>query len=302
MSKIGVINFSPSVAYQISENFAVGTALNMYYGMFDLKRLAGVYPYNEQGDMKAFQYSESSNGIGISAAFSMKYNINEQISTGLTLRLPTKVTMSGEAENDAMTIAGMPYGLNVPGKSDFDRDVTWPLWLGFGISFKPCSMTTLTFDAQYSQWSELDYLETKFKDENWKYFASHHEENLFVLDWEDKTQIRFGIRRMINEALAIYGGYYYDPAPAPDNRLNILFPSSTNHVATTGFGYTFGNMEIDFGMEYLFGAERDVDIATKWFDDNNDGVVDTSEVKVMNQPGKHKLDVFAFSLGWGIHF
>jgi long-chain fatty acid transport protein len=302
MSKIGVINFSPALAYQIDEYLSFGTAFNIYYGMFELKRLAGVYPYNQQGDVKAFQYSEESDGIGISATFSMMYKMNEKFSTGVTLRLPTKCSMSGEAKNDAMTIAGMQYGLTVPGKSDFDRDVTWPLWLGVGFSYKLCSKTTLTFDAQYSQWSELDYLETKFDDVNWKNFASHHDENLFLLDWEDKTQIRFGIRRMVNDALAIYGGYYYDPAPAPDSRLNILFPSSTNHVATTGFGYTFGKMEIDFGMEYLFGAKRDVKIATKWYDDNSNNQVDSGEVKLMNQPGKHHLDVFAFSLGWGIHF
>jgi long-chain fatty acid transport protein len=291
MSKIAVINFSPALAYQLNENLSVGTALNIYYGMFDLKRLQWMkVEHPETGDIitnDAYQYSEQSDGIGISATFSMKYNVNEKISTGLTLRLPTKVTMSGDAENDGMEFAGAPK------KSDFDRDVTWPLWLGFGVSYQLCPKTTLTFDAQYSQWSELDYLETEFKDENWKTITSHHDENLFVLDWEDKTQIRFGVRRMINEAMAIYGGYYYDPAPAPDNRLNILFPSSTNHVATTGFGYTFGNMEIDFGMEYLFGAERDVEADFKTYGD---------ELKLMNQPGKHHLDVFAFSLGWGIHF
>ena len=78
-------------------------------------------------------------------------------------------------------------------------------------------------------------------------------------------------------------GYYYDPAPAPDETLNVLFPSSTNHVGTIGVGHTFGKYTVNAAAEYLFGAERDVEQGSH------------------NQvPGIHHLDVFAFSIGFGM--
>ena len=64
---------------------------------------------------------------------------------------------------------------------------------------------------------------------------------------------------MVTPETAIRFGYYYDPAPAPDETLNILFPSSTNHVGTLGFGHSFGKYRIDAALEYLFGADRDIE-------------------------------------------
>ena len=57
--------------------------------------------------------------------------------------------------------------------------------------------------------------------------------------------IRFGGEYMVTPETAIRFGYYYDPAPAPDKTLNILFPSSTNHVGTLGFGQSFGKYRVD---------------------------------------------------------
>jgi long-chain fatty acid transport protein len=51
MSKIGVINISPAIAYQATEQLSIGVAFNIFYGMFDLKR-----PVVAGGN--GYQYSE----------------------------------------------------------------------------------------------------------------------------------------------------------------------------------------------------------------------------------------------------
>jgi len=107
----------------------------------------------------------------------------------------------------------------------------------------------------------------------------------FILKWKDATQIRLGVEYDVNEAWAVRGGYYYDPAPAPDETVNILFPSSTNHVLTGGFGWTSETWMVQGGLEYLFGAERDIEMNAE-----ND------------MPGKHQMDIFAWSLGVGYAF
>ena len=84
----------------------------------------------------------------------MKYVFSEQFEAGASFRLATKVAMSGTAENPLFpALPSIPDAGIMPGplKSDFDRDVTWPLWIGGGIIYKPTTCLTLALDDQYSQ-------------------------------------------------------------------------------------------------------------------------------------------------------
>jgi len=270
MSRIGVINFSPAVAYKVSDNFSLGLAVNIFYGMFDMDR-AAVIPM-----VGAFQYSESSSGLGFGVTLGALYNVNENLSLGLSFRTKTNVTMSGTAKNPAFA------GMGGPKESDFDRDVAWPMWIAAGVAYKPTDNLTFTFDAQMSQWSKSeDVFKTKFKNAVWAGATSASGDDTFILGWEDKTQIRLGAEYKVSNDLALRAGYYNDPAPAPDETLSILFPSSSNNVVTGGLGYKLNTVCVEFGLEYLIGAERDVNPTTE------------------NMPGKHQMDILAFSLGVG---
>ena len=272
MSKIGVINIAPAVAYEFSEKLSLGVAANIYYGMFDLKRPAVIE------NVGVFQYDESSTGLGYGATIGLMFRPNEAVNFGLTYRTATEVAMEGEAENPAFGAMG------AEAKSDFDRDVTWPLWLGAGFAFHLSEKVTVTCDAQYSRWSSVDKFVTEFDDATWAATTEATGDNEFILKWKDAIQYRLGWEYQMKPCFALRGGYYYDPAPAPQETLNILFPSSTNSVLTGGFGYTKGKLDIDFGLEYLFGYERNA-IATEH-----------------SMPGNHQMDVFAYSLGIGYRF
>ncbi len=78
------------------------------------------------------------------------------------------------------------------------------------------------------------------------------------MHWSSKSQIRFGAEYKIN-SLAIRGGYYWDPAPAPDRTMNILLPNYDFNVVTFGLGYSLNGLQLDFAVEYLKGKERDID-------------------------------------------
>ena len=41
--------------------------------------------------------------------------------------------------------------------------------------------------------------------------------------------------------------------------MNVLIPSYDFNVLTFGVGYATGNLQLDFGIEYLMGSERSVD-------------------------------------------
>ncbi len=280
MSKIGVVNISPAVSFALSDQLSLGAAVNVYYAMFDMERPATLR--DQTGQVVGFaQYSESSTGLGYGITFGALFQVNKMISVGASFRTKTNVTMSGEAENPGMAAAG------VETKSDFDRDVAWPMWIAGGVAVRPTDNLTFTFDLQWSQWSASEEtFKTEFKNATWAAGAQATGDDTFKLFWEDALQIRLGAEYKLNDAFTLRGGYYNDPAPAPDKTYNILFPSISYNAFTAGGTMTFGNVNIDAGFEYLLGSERE--IPTGKYEDA--------------VPGTHNMNIFAFSIGAGFSF
>lgn len=265
LSLIGAVVISPTFAYQVNNDFSVGLAINITYAMFDLKQPG------------ATQFEEESTGLGYGATIGLKYNVNEQLSLGASFRLATEVAMSGTAKNPGLA------AFNAPTETDFDRDVTWPMWIAGGLAYKVNDNFTVTADAQYSQWSELDNLKATYDNATWQAVMSGSGNDELDLQWDDAVQIRVGGEYMLSEATALRAGYYYDPAPAPDETQNVLIPSSTNNVFTFGIGHDLGKYRVDLAAEYLLGEERNV-----------------AAIAANSQPGKHQLDIFAFGISFGM--
>lgn len=260
-SQIGVISISPTVSIKATEQLSFGMAVNIYYAMFDLSKPAG-----------SVQYTENSNGLGFGLTFGGLFKINDIISIGATFKTKAEVTMKGDA-----TIPGM-----TPTTSEFERKVSWPMWVGGGVAVKPMDNLVLTLDAQWSQWSKSeDVLTAKYTDPTWNAAMTASGGDKMTLHWKDCFQIRFGAEYWLSPDIAVRLGYYYDPAPAPDETVNILFPSSTNHAPTFGFTYKFHNFHIDVAGEYLIGGKRSIDPSGH------------------NMPGEHQLNTLAFTMGIG---
>ncbi len=274
MSKIAVINFSPAVSYKVNDQLSLGVALNVFYGMFDLKRPGGA----------GQQYSESSSGIGVGATIGALYKPIDILSIGFSYRTKTNVKMKGDAENPYMTL--IP-GLGAPAKSDFDRDVAWPMWIAGGIAVNVTPQLVFTADVQFSQWSKSsDEFITQFKDPKWVAALTPSGQNKFILHWKDATQIRFGTEYTFSPVFQLRGGFYIDPAPATDERYNILFPNISYNVVTLGGSYTINHFVLDAGIEYLIGKDREISAAA------NPNAM----------PGTHGMNIFAWSFGIGYTF
>ena len=271
-SKIGVIDFSPAVAYKLSEQFSFGVAANIYYGMFEMDK------YIPEDEMDT---SQELSGLGYGAALGLKFKVNDKLSFGLSYKTPVKIAFEGDGE---MISEGVT--------TDWDNvtaDVEWPTWFGFGSAYKVKDNWTITFDVQYSNWGALEEVVEEIEFIH-PLAGQMTMKDTLHMEWEDAVQIRLGTEYNVNESFSILGGYYYDPAPAPDKTNNVLFPSSTNHVITTGCVYSKNKIYVKLGIEYLLGAERDIsdDLTLEGFKNA--------------QPGKHKMDIFAFSFGLGYKF
>ena len=279
-SKIGLVSISPSFAFMLNEQISLGAALNINYGMFDVAMHAGsaevpISP-TQIISVDLGQYEESMSGWGYGATIGLLVKPSEKISLGATLKTASTVSFEGEAEISGFTLLGFPS------TSDLERDVTWPMWLAGGIAFRPIDGLTLTADIQYTNWSALEKLETDYKDTYWQIIMGQKGEDKRDFYWKNATQIRFGAEYMVSSALALRGGFYIDPAPVPDRTMNVLIPSYDFNVFTFGLGYNMNGLQLDFGMEMLFGKDREIDYYKT--------VIDPEYESAM--PGVHGMKIF----------
>jgi len=248
-SFIASISLAPSIAVQLTDQLFLGAAVNINYGLFKMDRWAGVMFVNPPGFyFNPGQQTLDVKGWGFGATVGLLYKPVEQVSIGVTYRTQTKMKMSGSLEMTNMGVLGLPVS------SGTKMDVTSPMWLAGGISFKPVPELILSFDAHYTNWGKVGTIPLVFDDDLWAENLAG--ESLEML-WKDKIQLRGGVEYSFGN-LAIRGGYYYDPAPAPDETLNVLIPSFTFNSFAGGFGYKTGGLRVDVGFEYLMGQKRTI--------------------------------------------
>jgi long-chain fatty acid transport protein len=248
-SKVGVFSLSPLIAVKLNEWLSVGATLNINKGNFNLKMPAGVADLGE-GAVDLGQYEENMNGWGFGATFGVLAKPVDKLGIGLTVRTPSTVSFKGSARMSYLSL----YGL--ADTSDLKRKITWPLWIGGGVSFRPVDRLLLSADVHWTQWSKLDRITTEYLETAWAMFMLEGGLDSVSLNWKNATQIRFGAEYALNAATALRAGYYNDPAPGPFTTMNLLLPTHTYNAFSLGVGKTVGDLQLDFGLEYLAGKDR----------------------------------------------
>jgi long-chain fatty acid transport protein len=274
--------------------------LNINYGIFDLARHAGTV--ENVGTQDLGQYYENASGWGYGATLGILARPFDFLSAGLTVRTASTIRFNGEARISnlqAFNLGAWP----VNPTSGLEREVTWPIWIAAGVAFYPTSDLTLTADVHYTQWSytknvpygtgDIDqgtggHLKVDYKDKFWMMAVP----NLSAFHWEDSLQLRFGLEYRI-KALAVRGGYYWDPSPAPDRTMNILLPSYDFNGFTAGVGYRFNGLRVDAGLEYLRGRDRNIPL---W------KTLDNPPVWPDAMPGVHRMSIVAPSIAVSYSF
>jgi long-chain fatty acid transport protein len=249
-SKVGVFSVTPLVAVKLNDWLSVGATFNVNLGTFELKQPGGS-AYLGEGVVPLGQYEEKMTGWGFGATVGVMAKPVDKLSVGLTVRTPSTVSFKGSARLSYLSL------YDLPDTSDLARSITWPLWIAGGVSFRPVERLVLSADVQWTQWSKLDRITTEYLDDVWAALMAADDRNVSVLEWRDATQIRFGAEYALNATTALRAGYYHDPAPGPTSTLTVLLPSHTFNAFSVGLGKTIGDLQLDFGLEFLSGDKRE---------------------------------------------
>ncbi len=251
--KTMVLSFSPLVALKVNEWLSVGAALNVNLGTFGLKKWGGTLPLGAEGEyVDIGQYEESMTGWGFGATFGILAKPNEKLGIGIAVRTPSTISYKGTARISRFPLYG------IPDSSDLERGIAWPLWIAGGVSFRPNERLLLSADVQWTQWSKLNWISTDYLEPAWPsyyYIDFHADSGHYPLYQKDVAQVRFGVEYLLNDTTALRAGYYSDPKPGSP-LWDLLYPGITSNAITIGVGKTIGDLDLDFGLEYLTGNRK----------------------------------------------
>jgi long-chain fatty acid transport protein len=238
-SHLGVVSYTPSLSYRISDKFSLGLNINIYKGVFEL---------NADTDLMSDLKTEE-DGSSISASLGLMYQPSERWRVGLSVRGPAKMKLAGETL----------YTVSVPGVGDvrFGSDsetefnLPWDFELGFMYKFS--DQLILSTSAQYTLWSTLDKVTKTFKDLPVIGDVVEVEE----MNFQDILILRVGLEYMIPAGIFLRGGVGFDRAATPPENLSINNIDVDKFTLLGGIGYRSGNMEINFVYVYAKGKETE---------------------------------------------
>ncbi len=248
-SRVGLMTIAPSIAYRVNDRLSFGASLNINYGMFDLAMYGGSIP----GLVDLGQYTETETGWGLGATFGVQYQPVDMIRLGLVYRTSSTVKIFGHGRNVPAPAPGPVARFGHGARSHLA-----------GLAGRRCrhlphrppdrdgGPAVHQLEDHPDHRHDLPGLVLGPAD------GRRPASDSMSMLWRDALQVRFGAEYMVTPTLAVRGGYYFDPSPAPDATMNILLPNYDFNGLTFGLGYQTKGLSLDFGVEYLMGKERTI--------------------------------------------
>jgi len=288
-SSIAIVDVHPSMSYRLLDNFSLGFGFSLLYGSIDL---AQVKPHATNSYYVPTTFEMSGTGWGFGGNIGAIFKPIDQLSLGLTYKMPSKLPLEGDAEIKTWlsnyVYASLPGGSLQPvtsgGESDIEAELNLPGEAGIGLSYKVLPNWCVNLDFAYSMWSALEEIEVTLKDPV-TVLGNAVPDPVLVFNWIDSSRINLGTEYRFG-ANALRGGVYYDQSPIEEEvQIPTLSDIGAKISGNIGYGRDFGPFTLDVNGQYIMFSERDVETKT-----------------ANNMVGNYKSDVIAANLGLTYRF
>jgi long-chain fatty acid transport protein len=260
-SEVRFLTATPTVAYAINEDLALGMSANAGYSDVAFRFFPNTSYYNDNGtpldptdDIGFFgaNLSGRAKTFNYSGRLGLMWNVIPQLQLGAVYQTRTQ----GKYKNGTLSLNESALGL---GEVKYDAVVqgfTWPEQYGVGVQLRPVDRWVMAADARRYMWSgAIQKIEVKGTSPD-KSTPVTAPVMPFVFDWKDVWAISLGAEYRATNALTFRGGYNFGDNPVPDATLNPLFPAITRQHATAGAGYTWAGNTVNFALERAFKASQ----------------------------------------------
>lgn len=247
-SEIHAINYNPSLAYRINDEFSVGFGLNYLDIDAELSRAIPVTVNGEYVGDGELTVKGKDSGWG--------YNLGAlwQISPAARLGLSYRATTPLEIEGETIRSTSASQNIVIPGETKLDV----PEMISLALAFQWGQWEFLE-DISWSNWSVVPGLYVESRDSNFELFSEE-------LDFRDAWRLGTGANYRYSEQIKLRVGLAYDQSVVrnPQTR-TVRFPD--NNRKWLAFGANFRLDEkttIDAGYAHVFVSDTRIDRQTEY--------------------------------------
>ena len=215
----GINSWSFGGAIEIAKSLTLGIGLNLLSGSYsydraytetDSKNIYTVYDtLNFKTDFSSFRYESliNSNISGYNAVIGLMYRKQGRYKVGLTVRTPTYYDISEDFSDvgESWFHNGDYYSIKNPGSTKYN--IRTPFVFSGGASFQVTDWLLLAGDAEYTDWTQLEFTNTDNQD--------LIDENRVIREvFRATTNLRGGAEiTLFSLGLKLRGGAVYTPSP-----------------------------------------------------------------------------------------
>jgi len=230
------LTINPVVAIKPLSTLSFGAGLMANYANLDFQQ--GLRPNTRFPNFYKFD------GEG----WSFGYNLGvlwqpiEQLSFGASFRSSADVTFKGQAEYELFT-AGVAQS-SIPAQ----MNLTFPLEVVGGLSYRPTPKWNLEFDADYTDWSSFG--KTAINQPEIPPLVGPTPSPV-TFDWQASWMFEFGATRYLAKGWHVSAGYVFSENSVPDSYYTPLAADLDRHFISVGAGHK--GRHLDFDVAYQFG-------------------------------------------------
>jgi long-chain fatty acid transport protein len=265
---------TPSFAYKLNEQNAIGVGVNFAYQRFKATGLDAFEPFSVSPGNFTDKGYDSSTGWGVRIGWTGQ--VTQQLTLGATWASKTRM---GEFDKY--------HGLFADSGS-FDIPANY----GLGAAFKATPALTIAADVKRIEYSDVSAVGNPLSN----LFAGNAfgSQNGPGFGWRDVTVFKIGASYDYSEQLTLRLGYSHGSQPIPDNQtlLNVLAPGVIqDHLSFGGTWKTVGGGELS--LAYTHGFKKTVNGSGSIPPGFPPGGFGGGEANIHLQE-----DIFGLSYGW----
>lgn len=255
-TQVRFMTVSPTIAYSISEDAAVGATLNLGYADASFRFFPATSYFNPDNPQMSFFGPKMEDAAGLQTSLRLGgwWRPSPDCTLGAIYQTETESTFDGGTLQ--VNFGGMP-GLGQKVVYDAEMEgFTFAAQAGVGAAVRLSDRWLLAFDVKRYFWDHaIDTIQVKGSDPSVA-GAPPTVEMPFVFDWQDQWIVGLAGEYKANERLTLRGGYSYGENPVPDDTLTPLFPATTEHHLAIGAGFLRGGVTYEFALEHAFNASN----------------------------------------------
>jgi long-chain fatty acid transport protein len=216
-SRLGIVQFAPTISYQVTDNLSFGFAPTIDIAdvqaapfAFDTPNPPGIYP----GGMGTRSFW----GGGMQAG--LFYDSPGALDLGFSIKSPQWFERAEINTSDA-----------VGGPRVVTTQFEYPMILSWGAAYNGIDNLVVAADVRY-----IDFDSTELFGESPKFTAQPAGPALRGLGWQSVWVLAIGAQYQLSERVSVRGGYSYNENPIPDQyaSVNFLAPATYQHVISLG--------------------------------------------------------------------